>query len=53
MDTGRAPGKTVEQVIKKLEDNLVSGAYAIGAQVAEIGRLQQKGFPYIFVPKQF
>lgn len=53
MDTGRAAGKTFEQVVAELRANLVPSAYLIPAAVGEIGRLQQRGFPYIYVPKVF
>jgi intracellular sulfur oxidation DsrE/DsrF family protein len=53
VDSGRAAGKTFDQVAADLRANLVPGAYLIPAAVGEIGRLQQRGFPYIYVPKAF
>jgi intracellular sulfur oxidation DsrE/DsrF family protein len=53
VDTNRASGKTFEQVRDELKANLIPGAYIVGAQIAEIGRLQQKGYPVLFIPKQF
>jgi intracellular sulfur oxidation DsrE/DsrF family protein len=53
VDSGRAAGKTFDQVVAELRANLVPGAFLIPAAVGEIGRLQQRGFPYIYVPKAF
>jgi hypothetical protein len=53
VDLGRAGGRTFEEVRDQLRANLIDGAYLVGAMVTEIGRLQQKFFPYIFVPKLF
>ena len=53
VDTGKASGKTFEEVQKDMLENLVSGAFAIPAAVAEISRLQQRGYPLVYVPKVF
>ena len=53
MDTGRASGKTFEDVQKEMLDNLIPGAYPIPAAVAEISRVQQRGYPLVYVPKAF
>jgi hypothetical protein len=50
---GMAPGKSFEEVADDMRANLIPGAYLIPAAVGEISRVQQRGYPIIYVPRQF
>ena len=53
MSSGKAVAGSFEDVVAYLQSALLPSVYLVPAGIAEVTRLQQRGYPYFFVPREF
>jgi hypothetical protein len=47
------PGEVAAQIVAEVTSHLIPNSFVVPAMVGEISRLGLKGYPLVFVPKQF
>jgi hypothetical protein len=47
------PGEIAAQIVAEVTSHLIPNSFVVPAMVGEISRLGLKGYPLVFVPKQF
>lgn len=49
----RSGGLTAAAIVAEVTQHVIRGSFVVPAMVGEISRLGLKGYPLVFVPKEF